>query len=249
VDFESGQGSAAKAARLKRGFGSGSRMQLRQLGVGMRRTARHNSSVIRWCLTLFPTVACLVLLLRNALLMEGFTSGLEVGLSRPMQSDSAFFSEETFLHEYLTHDANKTRSDRQYMVWTRFSHHLWKLEADFLRASLKSRGIPLVSLPPPDRDAPPLCPLESSTSATTRGRTVYDVFFFVNEIDVLDIRLHELAPAVDYFVIIQCPISFQNRAIRVVDPFQLEVLADVRGKMRVFTCNPTEYPTEVRIAL
>jgi hypothetical protein len=75
---------------------------------------------------------------------------------------------------------------------------------------------------------------------------VYDVFFFVNEIDVLDIRLHELASAVDYFVIIQCPISFQNRVIQLNDPFQLEVLGDVRGKMRVFTCNLAEYPTEVR---
>lgn len=39
----------------------------------------------------------------------------------------------------------------------------------------------------------------------------YDCFSFFNELDLLDIRLHELSDVVDYFVVIEATRTFQNK--------------------------------------
>ncbi len=40
---------------------------------------------------------------------------------------------------------------------------------------------------------------------------IYDCFTFFNELDILDIRLHEMAAAVDFFVLVEARQSFQGR--------------------------------------
>lgn len=41
---------------------------------------------------------------------------------------------------------------------------------------------------------------------------VFDCFVFSSELDLLEIRLHELAPAVDVFVIAESPVTFQGNS-------------------------------------
>jgi hypothetical protein len=40
---------------------------------------------------------------------------------------------------------------------------------------------------------------------------IFDCFTFLNEFDLLEIRLHELAPVVDRFVIAESPVTFTGR--------------------------------------
>jgi beta-1,4-mannosyl-glycoprotein beta-1,4-N-acetylglucosaminyltransferase len=40
---------------------------------------------------------------------------------------------------------------------------------------------------------------------------IFDCFTFFNELDLLEIRLHELAPVVDRFVIAESPVTFTGR--------------------------------------
>jgi len=44
--------------------------------------------------------------------------------------------------------------------------------------------------------------------------TIYDCFTFFDELDVLDIRLHELAPVVDKFVLVESTKTFRNASKR-----------------------------------
>lgn len=41
--------------------------------------------------------------------------------------------------------------------------------------------------------------------------SVYDIFLFNNELDILEIRLHELSPIVDRFVIAESPVTFSGK--------------------------------------
>jgi hypothetical protein len=41
-------------------------------------------------------------------------------------------------------------------------------------------------------------------------RKLFDCFLFYNELDVLEIRLSELEPLVDYFVIVESRVTFQG---------------------------------------
>ena len=57
--------------------------------------------------------------------------------------------------------------------------------------------------------------------------TVYDCFTFFNELDLLEIRLEEMAPAVDVFVLAEAPVTFQGQ------PKPLHFLAN-RDRFRRF---------------
>ena len=52
--------------------------------------------------------------------------------------------------------------------------------------------------------------LRSSAAAYRRGISIYDVFTFFNELELLEIRLAMLAPYVDYFVIVECAETFSG---------------------------------------
>ncbi|KAL1601630.1 hypothetical protein SLS60_006545 [Paraconiothyrium brasiliense] len=54
---------------------------------------------------------------------------------------------------------------------------------------------------------PPYHPTQHNTHTHAR-RKVYDLFMLNTELDWLEIRLHELASQVDYFVILESPITF-----------------------------------------
>lgn len=54
-------------------------------------------------------------------------------------------------------------------------------------------------------DTPPSAPVEKP-----RCR-VFDCFMFFNELDILDVRLAELEPVVDFFVLLEAPITHQGR--------------------------------------
>src|SRR5690242_17863990 len=40
---------------------------------------------------------------------------------------------------------------------------------------------------------------------------IYDCFTFHNELEILDVRLHELAPAVDKFVLVEANLTHQGK--------------------------------------
>ncbi len=41
---------------------------------------------------------------------------------------------------------------------------------------------------------------------------IYDSFIFFNELDILEVRLHELAPVVDRFVLVESPFTFTGKS-------------------------------------
>lgn len=43
------------------------------------------------------------------------------------------------------------------------------------------------------------------------SKKIFDCFTFFNELDLLDIRFHELYDKVDYFVIAKSTVTFQNK--------------------------------------
>jgi len=57
-------------------------------------------------------------------------------------------------------------------------------------------------------DARTLCCKSSNFSPHQGERRIYDLIMFSTELDWLEIRLHTLAPFVDYFVIIESPTTF-----------------------------------------
>ncbi|KAM0722854.1 hypothetical protein Q7P37_001052 [Cladosporium fusiforme] len=65
------------------------------------------------------------------------------------------------------------------------------------------------SLPPVDS----ICRTSGFPSYTiaTRTRKVYDLVLLSTELDWLEIRLHTLAPHVDFFVVVESPTTFQGR--------------------------------------
>jgi hypothetical protein len=52
--------------------------------------------------------------------------------------------------------------------------------------------------------------MESGHADRTGRGVIYDCFTFFNELDLLDIRLHELASTVDVFVLAEAPLTFQG---------------------------------------
>lgn len=65
----------------------------------------------------------------------------------------------------------------------------------------------------PMEDAEPLCADNNLKvyPARDRHRKIYDLFLVGTELDWTEIRLHELAPHVDYFVIVEAERSFTNK--------------------------------------
>ena len=52
------------------------------------------------------------------------------------------------------------------------------------------------------------------SGCTSRGYrpTVYDAFPFFNELDMLEIRLHELQDVADYHILVESPITHSNQS-------------------------------------
>lgn len=67
---------------------------------------------------------------------------------------------------------------------------IWRLDAEFRRAAMDKMQIPIVNLPPVERDADALCDFSASDVLDTPrpDRTVYDIFLFKDEKDLLEIR-------------------------------------------------------------
>ena len=53
--------------------------------------------------------------------------------------------------------------------------------------------------------------MEPGDAGRTGRGVIYDCFTFFNELDLLDIRLHELASTVDVFVLAEAPLTFQGQ--------------------------------------
>jgi len=56
------------------------------------------------------------------------------------------------------------------------------------------------------------------TATTNNKRRLFDGFLFNNELDLLEIRLHQLHKIVDYFIIVECNLTFTN----IPKPFHYE---------------------------
>ena len=62
--------------------------------------------------------------------------------------------------------------------------------------------------------------------------TVYDCFLFLNELEVLDIRLHEMDPIVDQFVIVESVETFRGNPKEPVFAKHIEQFKEFRDKIR-----------------
>lgn len=87
-------------------------------------------------------------------------------------------------------------------------------------ASKTLKSIP--SFKPKENGTPALLPLEEATDYCAmrrwkpypkrdQKRKVYDLFMINTEVDWMEIRLGELAPEVDYFVVLESAVDFKNR--------------------------------------
>jgi beta-1,4-mannosyl-glycoprotein beta-1,4-N-acetylglucosaminyltransferase len=52
---------------------------------------------------------------------------------------------------------------------------------------------------------------EGTANGTGRVMKIFDCFTFCNELDILEIRLHELTQVVDHFVLVEAPATFTRR--------------------------------------
>src|SRR3989344_1858831 len=72
---------------------------------------------------------------------------------------------------------------------------------------------------------------------------VYDCFLFLNEFDVLDIRLHEMATVVDKFVIVECTETFRGNPKPLNFPDQASRFAEFTDKI-IYVVIDEHFPTD-----
>lgn len=79
---------------------------------------------------------------------------------------------------------------------------------------------------------------------------IYDCVPFFNELEVLDIRLHELDPVVDFFVIVEATTTYQGNSKPLIFKENQERFTQFLPKIRYFGFNfPTDLEAQCRTGL
>jgi hypothetical protein len=189
---------------------------------------------------------------RNALVQEvrREMGGAPIEVPILVPTELAPFDEEDFVRsDLLSKGEEMSEEERHTRIKDKYWLNVWRLDAEFRRAAMDKMDVPIVNLPAVDRNSDPLCefpPIEESEKELSAQRTVYDIFLFKDEVDLLDIRVHELESVVDWFVIVQCPISFMNRTVELVDPVSITGVAPFKHKIKRVLCDLENYPLQVR---